>query len=99
MVEYSFLGLQLGSNGFKLQQIVIDEDSKPVTKTSDILLWAVFSVGNATLYIPVSKLDMEHNIMLVPSQLIQAYHDRTRTLIRKTDKCTATYPYGAILQK
>ncbi len=99
MLDNSFLGIQLGSNGFKLQQIVMDEDCKPVSKTSDILFWVAFNMGNGILYVPVSRLDMEYNTILVPSQLLRSAHDRTRNLSRKTDKGIATYPFSVILRK
>lgn len=96
-MAFTFLGIQLGSNGCKLQQIVINGDGVPVTKTSDVVFWIVSDIGSGHLYTPVSKLDMEQNSMIVPSQVLAAYNDRTRTLLRKTPKGTSTIPYGGII--
>lgn len=97
MNNYTFIGLVLGNNGFKLQHIVVGEDSSTVAKVSDILFWVVFFRPNSTVYIPVSKLDMEQNTTFEESQLINSISDRTRTLIRKTDKGTSTIPLSAII--
>ena len=94
----NFLGVITGNQGFKLQQIVIGENQLPVTKTSDILLWIAISKGAGTLYIPLSKLDLDTQRMIVRSQIEQSYYDRTRTLIQKTPNGTATLPFGAILR-
>lgn len=92
------MGIQFGSYEYRLQQIVPDTDGKPVQKTSEILFWVVADVGNGILYIPVSKLDIEMNKTVVPSQLIACYTDRTRTLLQKTPRGTATIPFGGILR-
>lgn len=96
---FIFLGLQFGNCDYKLQQIVPDTDGKPVQKTSEILFWVVADVGNGVLYCPVSKLDIEMYRTVVPSQLMACYSDRTRTLIKKTPRGTATIPSGCLLQQ
>lgn len=96
---FNFLGIQFGNCDFKLQQIVPDENGNPVQKTSEILFWVVADVRNGVLYIPVSKLDMEMNKTIVPSQILACYNDRTRTLLQKTSKGTATIPFGGILKR
>ncbi len=96
---FHFMGIQFGNCDYKLQQIVQDTDGKPVQKTSDILFWVVADVGNGVLYIPVSKLDIEMNKTVVPSQLLACYSDRTRSLIKKTPHGTATLPFGAIFHR
>ncbi len=96
---FHFMGLQFGNFEYRLQQIVQDTDGKPVQKTSDILFWVVADVGNGVLYIPVSKLDIEMNKTVVPSQLLACYSDRTRSLIKKTPRGTATLPFGAIFHR
>lgn len=93
---FNFLGIQFGNLGYRLQQIVPDTDGKPVQKTSDILFWVAADVGNGTLYVPISKIDIEMNTTVVPAQLLACYNDRTRTLLQKTPKGTATIPSGAI---
>lgn len=96
---FHFMGIQFGNCDYKLQQIIQDTDGKPVQKTSDILFWVVADVGNGVLYIPVSKLDIEMNKTVVPAQLLACYSDRTRTLIKKTPRGTATIPFGAIFHR
>lgn len=95
---FYFMGIQFGNCEYMLQQIVPDTDGKPVQKTSDILFWVVADVGNGILYIPISKLDIENNNTVVPSQLIACYNDHTHTLLKKTPNDTATIPLGAILR-
>lgn len=56
-------------------------------------------VGNGILYVPVSKLNLELNKTVVPSQILACYSDRTRTLLKKTPRGTATIPFGGILQR
>lgn len=96
---FNFLGIQFGNMDYKLQQIVPDTDGKPVQKTSDILFWVAAEVGNGTLYVPISKIDIEMHTMVVPAQLLACYNDRTRTLLQKTPKGTATIPFGAIFNR
>ncbi len=96
---FHFMGLQFGNYDYKLQQIIQDTDGKPVQKTSEILFWVVADVGNGVLYIPVSKLDIGMNKIVVLSQLLACYSDRTRTLLKKTPRGTATIPFGGILQR
>lgn len=93
---FQFMGIQFGSYEYRLQQIVPDTDGKPVQKTSEILFWVVADLGNGIPYIPVSKLDIEMNKTVVPSQLIACYTDRT--LLQKTPRGTATIPFGGILR-
>lgn len=96
---FHFMGIQFGNCDYKLQQIIPDTDGKPVQKTSDILFWVVADVGNGILYVPVSKLDLELNKTVVPSQLLACYSDRTRTLLRKTSRGVAAIPCGCLLQR
>lgn len=91
-----FMGIEFGSRGYKLKHIIVS-DGEPVEKTSEIMFWVVYDIGGGRLYTPVSKLDMENQTFLVPSQILAAYHDRTRSLIRKTDKGTTVSPFGGII--
>ena len=95
---FHFMGIQFGNCDYKLQQIIMDTDGKPVRKTNDILFWVVADVGKGVLYIPISKIDVEMNRVVVPSQLIACCNDRTRTLLRKTANGTAVIPFGYIMQ-
>lgn len=99
MFHFMFMRIQFGNCGYKLQQIIQDADGKLVQRTSDILFWVVADVGNGVLYIPVSKLDIEMNKTVVPSQLVACYSDRTRTLLKKTTNGTMTIPFGGILER
>lgn len=96
---FQFLGFECGSCSYKLQQIVLDTNAKPVRKTCDIEAWVVADVGNGVLYIPLSKLDFEINKTIVPSQLLRYYSDNTRSLLQKTPTGTATLPNGALFQR
>lgn len=93
-----FLGILIGNCGYKLKQIVF-ENNQPVEKTSDILFWVATESCRGVLYTPISKLDMENNKTIVLSQIIASYNDRTRTLIKKTANGTATIPFGGIIQR
>ena len=95
---FNFVGIQCGSNGgYKLQQLVRDNDGKLIQKTSDVLFWVAGDIGGKTLYIPISKLDLENNNTIVPSQLLASYYDRSRMLLKKTPNGTTTIPYGGII--
>lgn len=96
---FHFMGIQFGNYDYKLQQIVMDTDGKPVRKTSDILFWVVADVGKGVLYIPISKIDIEMNKTVVPSQLLACFSDRTRTLLKKTPSGVAAIPFGCLLQR
>ena len=94
---FKFLGILCGSSDFKLQQLVRDDTGKLVQKTSEVLFWAVGDIGGRALYIPITKIDLEQNNTIVPSQLLASYHDRTRTLLKKTPNGTTTIPFGGII--
>lgn len=94
---FHFMGIQFGNCGYKLQQIISDSDGKLVQRTSDILFWVVSAVEGGVLYVPVSKLDIEMNTTVVPSQLLAAYSSRTRALLRKTSNGTTHIPFGGII--
>lgn len=95
---YIFIGIQCGSCGYKLQQLVRDDTGKLVQKTSEILFWVVYDIGGGrTLYIPFSKIDLEQNNTIVPAQILASYHDRTRTILKKTPNGTTTIPFGGII--
>ena len=91
-----FIGIEFGSKGCKLKQIVIEE-GEPVEKISPILFWVVHDIGGKSLHTPISKLDMELHTSIVPAQLFNAYNDKGRSIIRKTDKGTSVHPFGAII--
>ena len=93
-----FAGIILGSGGCKIRNIIV-QDGEAVEKTSDVVFWVVYNIGNGKrLQTPVSKLDMENQTILVPAQFLGALHDRSRSLIMKTDKGTNVHPYGAIIR-
>lgn len=94
---FLFTGLQFGDNGYKLQHIIIEKNGIPVQKTSDIILWVASDLGRGILYTPISKYDADSNNFIVPSQLLAAYNDRTRVLLKKTPNGTAAIPYGGII--
>ena len=92
-----FMGIDFGGKGYKLKQIVI-EDGEPVEKISPIMFWIVHDIGGGRhLYTPVSKLDMEIQTSIVTSQIFNAYNDKGRSIIKKTDKGTSVHPYGAVI--
>ena len=92
-----FRGLQCGNQDYKLQHIIIEDNGIPIQKTSDILLWVAMEMRRGILYTPISKLDVDSNSFIVPSQLLAAYDDRSRMLIKKTPNGTATIPFGGII--
>ncbi len=93
----NFIGLMMGNCGYKLQHIVLD-NNMPVAKTSEILFWVVTESKKGVMYTPVSKFDLENNQTIVLSQILSAYGDQTRTLLKKTDKGTITIPLGGIIR-
>lgn len=96
---YNFIGIEFGNCEYKLKQIVMDAEGKPVEKTSEILFWVVADVGTGIMYTPISKLDIEMNRMVIPAQLLSCYNDRTRMLLKKTSNGTATIPFGGIFRR
>ena len=94
----NFMGIDFDVNGCKVKQIVI-EDGEPVEKISPVVFWVVHGiVGGGRLYTPISKLDMESNTSIVPSQFLNAYYEKGRSIIRKTGKSTVVYPFGGIIR-
>ena len=79
------IGVQTGGNGYKLQHIVLNDKGQSVAKNSDIVLWLVCCDSNHTFYFPISKIDLEQNTTIVPSQLYSCIQDRKRSLIKITD--------------
>ncbi|MBO6309464.1 MAG: hypothetical protein J6N70_11640 [Oribacterium sp.] len=95
---YEFMGIEFGSLGCKVQQLCF-EDGKLEIKTSDVEFWLVSRVDEGILYTPISKIDRRQNKFIVPSQVINAYHEHGRMILRKTAKGTETIPYGGILRR
>lgn len=95
----NFLGVIFDAQGYSLQQIVSNADGNPVEKTSAILMWLCFDTGDGVLNVPITKIDIEMNRMVVTSQLLSTYTDRTRRLLKKTPRGTISIPFGAILQR
>ena len=91
------IGIQTGDNGYKLQHIILNDKGQSVAKNSEILLWLVCCDSQNTIYFPISKIDLEANITIVPAQLFKAIHDRTRTLIKVTDKGNSIIPSGVLI--
>lgn len=91
------MGIQTGGNGYKLQHIVLDDKGKSVAKTSEIVFWVVCLDRQNTIYLPISKIDLEANSIIVPSQLYGSINDRTRTLIKVTDKGNSIIPSGVLI--
>lgn len=72
----------------------------PVQKTSDIIFWTALEIRRGILYTPISKLDADSNNFIVPAQLLAAYEDRTRILLRKAPSGSIeTIPYGGIIMR
>lgn len=92
------LGLQTGNNDYRLQHIVANDKGQYVAKDSDIVFWTVINDGRATYYCPISKVDLESNTIIVPAQLYNCIHDRTRRLIKVTDTGKSILPYGVIIK-
>lgn len=91
------IGIQTGSNSYKLQHLVPDDKGKIIAKTSEIVLWIVCSDRQRTIYFPISKIDLEANPTIVPSQLYSSMNDRTRTLIKVTDNGNSIIPSGVLI--
>ena len=92
----NFVGIDFDVSGYKVKQIVI-EDGEPIEKTSPIVFWVVHDIGERNLRTPVSKLDMESNTSIVAAQFFSAYHEKGRSIIRKSSKGTIVYPFGGII--
>lgn len=95
---FEFMGIEFGNLGCKVQQLTF-EDGKLSIKTSDVEFWMVSRVDEGILYTPVSKIDRQLNRFIVPSQVINAYHEHGRMILRKTAKGTDTIPFGGILRR
>lgn len=92
----NFVGIDFDVSGYKVKQIVI-EDGEPVEKTSPIVFWVIHDIGGRSLRTPVSKLDMEIQTSIVDAQFFSAYHEKGRSIIRKSSKGTVVHPYGAVI--
>lgn len=92
-----FAGLELGSKDCKVKHIVV-KDGDTVEQVSPVIFWTVYEIGGGKrLLTPVSKLDFDRQTMIVPAQLLGAYHDRSRSIIRKTNNGTSVSPFGGII--
>ena len=92
-----FIGIQTGSNGYKLQHIVLNDKGQSVAKSSDIVLWLVYCNDKCIYYFPISKLDLDNNITIVPAQICSSINDRTRTLIKVSDTGNSIIPSGVLV--
>ena len=95
---FELMGIEFGSLGCKVQQLAF-ENGKLTVKTSDAEFWIVSRVDKGILYTPISKIDRQLNKFIVPSQVINAFHEHGRMILRKTAKGTETIPYGGILRQ
>lgn len=92
---FNLIGIEFGNLGCKVQQLA-NVKGKIVSKTSDVEFWFVLSANNGVLYIPVSKIDSQINKCIVPSQIVNSYHEHGRMILRKTAEGTETIPFGGI---
>ena len=92
-----FAGLELGSKDCKVKHIVV-KDGDTVEQVSPVVFWTVYEIGGGKrLLTPVSKFDFDRQTFIVPSQLLRAYDDRSRSIIRKTSNGTSVSPFGGII--
>lgn len=81
MIEIYFTSVKIGSNGYKLEQMV-NEDNKTVTKKSDVAMWLIGKDRcNTTYCFPISKLDLQNEVNLPVSAFWRFLYDRTRRLV------------------
>ena len=94
----NFIGLQYDDLGYRMQQIVSDEEGTQLLKRSKIMSWVVLETSTEIIRIPNSKLDSEMNTYIAPSQLNTRLSDHTRILFKKTAKGMEVICPGVIIE-
>lgn len=102
MSQFIFLGLLFDNPAFKdlkLQQLVPNNDdtNTNTAKTSQIEFWVVCKCDGKCIYFPISKIDKDNEMSVVPAQILNMLNDRSRRLVQKVDKGTRILPYGFII--
>lgn len=83
-----YSGFEIGSNGFMLAQLVIEDDGTQRVAVTEVVMWvSMLCVDMVTVKVPISMADLKYGQgVMTEEMLAELSEDKNRQLIEYSEK-------------